>query len=146
MFPDMLSFFAEHWARMLAAALGVLGSAVGFVFARYAWISRNFLHKLNFSLNLEDGGVLDFMTVDEVELAHLFGAYPRFRLKLLARRAQKEGRAFLLFAHDKDAWTFLNVLLNHVSRLFGAGAVRTTWVARRRSSTCSVSRARFILR
>ncbi len=123
MFTLILSYIVEHWVKLLVYVVGFAGSVFGFLFARYTWLNRKFMHKLNFSLNLEDRGVLDFMTIDELDLAVLYDLYPRFRLMLLARRSKKAGRAFVLFQDPKEAWTILNVLLNHLSRLFGAGAI-----------------------
>ena len=81
------------------------------------------MNRLNFSLNLAEHGELDFMTVDEVEVSQLFSvAYARLRLMLLAREARKSGRAFIHFQDAQDAWTMLNVVLNHLSARFGVGA------------------------
>jgi hypothetical protein len=120
---QVASWLAEHWAKLAFALLGSVGTVVGFLWARYAWVSRNFMNRLNFSLNLAEAGTLDFMTVDEVEVAHLFpDAYVRLRLMLLARQARQAGRAFVHFANAQDAWTMLNVVLNHLSARFGVGA------------------------
>src|SRR5262245_10143010 len=109
MLEQVLPWLADHWGKLVFGLLGSVGTVFGFLGARYAWVSRKFMNRLNFSLNLEDGGRLDFMTVDEVEVAHLFtDAYARLRLMLLARQARKAGRAFLHFHDARDAWAMLN--------------------------------------
>src|SRR4051794_9910107 len=98
MLEMLLGWLAEHWGKLAFALLGSLGTVLGFLWARYAWVRRNFMNRLNFSLNLAEAGMLDFMTVDEIELAHLLtDVYVRFRLMLLARQSRKAGRAFVHF-------------------------------------------------
>jgi hypothetical protein len=119
----VLTWLLEHWAQTIVALFGSAGTVYTFFWARYAWVSRSFMNRLNFSLNLAEDGVLDFMTVDEVEVSHLFtDVYARLRLVYLARMARKARRAFLHFANEQDAWTMLNVVLNHLSARLGEGA------------------------
>jgi hypothetical protein len=119
----VLTWFVEHWTQMIVAVFGSAGTLYTFFWARYAWVSRSFMNRLNFSLNLADGGALDFMTVDEIEVSHLYtDAYSRLRLMYLARMARKARRAFIHFASDQDAWTMLNVVLNHLSARMSEGA------------------------
>jgi hypothetical protein len=90
--------------------------------ARYLWRRRQFLTRINFSLNFYEDGTLRFRTVRENDLAHaLLENAHAIRLLLRTARSKRPG-PFLLFNRE-EAWTILNTLLNELSALFAEGFV-----------------------
>lgn len=115
-----LSLIAENGQRVLLWVLGLLAFVPGLIWAWYSWKTRNFMNRMNSSINFKDDkGIFAFTTIDETELASLFNLFSRLLLTRLAR----QGTAFLYFKNQEEAWNYLNVILNHLSSKFGEGAL-----------------------
>lgn len=117
---QLLSLVADNWQRAAMWIVGLLAFVPGLIWAWYSWKTRNFMGRLNSSLNFKDEkGVFAFATLDETDLANLFSLFNRLLLTHLARSAT----AFLRFGNKEEAWHYLNVVLNHLSAKFGEGAL-----------------------
>lgn len=111
--------------RMLSVLVAVLtATAVGawtYWRARIAFALRQFLHRVNFSLNYLDGKVLRFRTLQESDLRDVL-LNNRHAVKLVTKAA---GRATLerpvLVFSKKEAWVVLNSVLNELSEQFAVG-------------------------
>lgn len=111
--------------RMLSVLVAVLTAAAAGAWtywrARIAFALRQFLHRVNFSLNYLDGKVLRFRTLQESDLRDVL-LNNRHAVKLVttaARRATLE-RPILEFS-KREAWVVLNSVLNELSEQFAAG-------------------------
>ncbi len=103
--------------------------------ARQMWRRRDFMRRINFTLNYIEGTTLKFRTLREDELADilLHNDHAQSVVLRAARRTTLE-RPFLDFTKD-DAWMVLNAVLNelseqfafgHLARSMGAGA-KSEW-------------------
>ncbi len=121
MFDHALTLAGNHWHHAVLWILGLLTFVPGLIWAWYKWRRRVFTHVLNASLNFKPAGgdLFAFATLDETRVGTLFDAYARLRLMHLARQQT----AFLHFHSEQEAWTFLNVVLNHLSSKFAEGAL-----------------------
>ncbi len=116
----LLSLAADNWQRAAMWIVGLLAFVPGLIWAWYSWKTRNFMGRVNSSVNFRDNkGVFAFATIDEADLASLFNLFSRLMLARLARQAP----AFLRFSGKEEAWNYLNVILNHLSSKFGEGAL-----------------------
>lgn len=112
---NIFHWLSEHWVKFLSF-LTFLTVVPAYLRARYLWRKREFLTRINFSLNFMDGNTLRFRTIRENDVAHaLLNNAHAIRVLFKAVRGERPG-AFLLFAKD-DAWTILNTLLNELSSL-----------------------------
>jgi hypothetical protein len=122
MFDNFLHQLSENWLRMLGL-LTFLTILPAYFRARYLWRRRQFLTRINFSLNFYDDGTLRFRTLRESDLRHaLLENMHAIRLLIKTARAKRPG-AFLLFKDREEAWTILNALLNELSAIFAEGFV-----------------------
>jgi hypothetical protein len=91
--------------------------------ARYLWKRRQFLTRINFSLNFCEDNTLKFRTLRETDLAHvLLNNTHAIRQLMKTARGRRRG-AFLLFKDREEAWTLLTTLLNELSAQFSDGYV-----------------------
>jgi hypothetical protein len=120
MFDYLGQWIAENWLKLFGL-LTFLTVLPAYFRARYLWRRRQFLTRMNFSLNFIEDGTLRFRTIRENDLAHvLLNNAHAIRLLLKAARARRPG-AFLLFKDREEAWTILNTLLNELSAQFSEG-------------------------
>jgi hypothetical protein len=115
---------SQYWFEALASLLLVaLGWTVGRWRARRAWTRRDFLGRINISLNSFEGGKLLIRTIVEKPLDDVFinrAAVDRVRA---AAQATSEQRPLLVLS-AADRWPVLNCVLNQVSERFAEGHLR----------------------
>jgi len=114
----------DHWAKFLTA--GVF-TAAGWALARYRanrdWKRREFLGRLNISLNVIDDGVLKIRTLSEKLCTEVFlNKVAVDRLTKAAQLTTKEN-PFVPMERE-DTWFYLNAVLNEVSEQFAEGLIR----------------------
>lgn len=120
MFQTLIDWISENWIKFLSM-LTFLTVIPTYLRARYVWRKRQFLTRINFSLNFFDGDTLRFRTIRECDVAHaLLNNAHAIRVLLKTARGERPG-AFLLFADKEEAWTILNTLLNELSSQFAEG-------------------------
>jgi len=123
---DLLrDFLHENWLKM---ATGALLMGVGWFFgrrrARNDWKNKEFLHRLNVSLNvIQPGQPLRIRTLIEKPCSEVFlNAVAVDAVTRAARRTTEQMP--LLPLPKEDYWHYLNAVLNEVSEQFAQGQVR----------------------
>ena len=114
----------DHWIKFVISAC-LLG--IGVWWGRWrtyvAWTRKEFLGRLNISLNSIEDGVLKIRTLVEKDLREVF--LNRFAVEAIRKAA---GRTTpenpLLPLGDDDKWYLLNAVLNEVSEKFAEGYLR----------------------
>ena len=114
----------DHWVKFVIS-LCLLG--IGVWWGRWrtyvAWTRKEFLGRLNISLNSIEDGVLKIRTLVEKDLREVF--LNRFAVEAIRKAA---GRTTpenpLLPLGDDDKWYLLNAVLNEVSEKFAEGYLR----------------------
>lgn len=120
MIDTIVLWVSENWIKFLSF-LTFLTVIPAYLRARYLWRKRQFLTRINFSLNFMDGNTLRFRTIRENDVAHaLLNNAHAIRTLLRAARADRPG-AFLLFDDKEEAWTILTTLLNELSSQLAEG-------------------------
>lgn len=115
----IFTWLSENWLKFISF-LTFLTVVPAYLRARYLWRKRQFLTRINFSLNFMDGNTLRFRTIRENDVAHaLLNNAHAIRVLFKAVRGERSG-AFLLFDKE-DAWTILNTLLNELSSQLAEG-------------------------
>lgn len=114
----------DHAAKIVTAAVLM---AVGWFFGRRraeaAWRKREFLDRLNVSLNSIEGGVLKIRTLSEKRCEDVFlNVSASDQVMAMARKTTLQDP--LLPISKDDAWFFLNAVLNDLSEQFAAGYLR----------------------
>ncbi len=111
----------EHWTSILGTAVAILAGLVAWWRTRAAWLRREFLHRVNFSLNYVEGNVLRFRTLQESDLrevllnnSHAVGLVT----KAVGKTTLEDP---ILHLPDREAWVILNSVLNELSEQFAAG-------------------------
>ncbi len=124
-FIDVLIDIAtEYW---LALPFSLLGLLVGTLWGRWRawrqWSRREFLHRLNISLNTIQDGYLRIRTVLEKDLLEVMLNRVAVDEVLVAASKATEKDPMLPLP-EEDAWFLLNGVLNEVSELFAVGLVK----------------------
>ena len=129
----------NHWVELLtAAAFTLVGYFLGNWKAKGRWRRREFLDRVNFSLNRIEPpaadakpaegepappGTLRFRTLAEVNVTEVFpNAEARARVAAAAR--QTTAADPILPLPESDYWYYLNAVLNELSERFAAGWLR----------------------
>ena len=125
---DLIEFFfeklEENWVKIVSAMiLTALGWAFGYWRARRNWTRREFLDRLNFSLNSLDGGMLKIRTLAEVDADAVFLNSEAARRVVAAAGRTTAADPILPLPKD-DYWYYLNAVLNEVSERFAVGLLR----------------------
>jgi hypothetical protein len=129
MFEQFLSaitdFIHDNWMKVLT---GFVLMALGWVFgrrkARSDWRKREFLHRLNVSLNLLlPGEPLQIRTLLEKTCDEVFlNAVAAENIATAARKTKPDNP--LLPLPKEDYWQYLNAALNEIAEKFSAGEIR----------------------
>lgn len=114
----------DNWLKLVMSAV-LLG--IGVWWGRWrtyvAWARKEFLGRLNISLNSIDSGVLKIRTLIEKDLQEVFlNRFAVETVKKAAARTTPENP--LLPLADDDKWYLLNAALNEVSERFAEGYLR----------------------
>lgn len=112
---------ATHGARIFsAAAFTLAGWALAQWRANRAWRRREFLGRVNFSLNSIADGTLKIRTLCEKSSADVFlNAFAVKRLNQLAMQTTESDPVIPI--PREDCWYFLNAVLNELSEQFAVG-------------------------
>lgn len=121
---SLLERLDEHWAKLVTASLFM---AVGWLFGRRQaksnWQKKEFLHRLNVSLNQIDNGTLRIRTLLEKTCHEVFLNEVAAEAVVAAARKTTEADPILRLSKD-DYWYYLNAVLNEVSERFAEGQLR----------------------
>jgi hypothetical protein len=120
----LLDYVRENWNRMLWAAVSLaVGWYLGRQRARAEWQRREFLHRLNISLNVLRDGTLRIRTIAELSCEAVFlNKLAVATIDGAARRTTPEDP--LLPLPQADYWYYLNAVLNEVAERFAEGHLR----------------------
>lgn len=111
----------EHWAKFaVAAAFMLVGWFFGRRKERHNWEKREFLDRLNVSLNSLVDGTLRIRTVLEKPAEEVF-LNKVATTRLLQYAAQTVPGQPIIPIPDHDRWYYLNAVLNEVSEHFSGG-------------------------
>ena len=115
---------AEHWLELVISLAAVLvGVWWGRRQARKRWKKREFLDRINISLNSIQDDALQIRTIMEADLQEVFHNSAAVEMVLAAARETTLGTPILPVAQE-DCWFLLNAVLNEVSEKFAAGLIR----------------------
>lgn len=114
----------RHWSQI---ALTLLGLWIGAWWTRRRaarqWQRKEFIDRLNVSLNILADGKLQIRTILEASHEEIF--LNRIAIDKVQRAARRTTEANPLLTLDKDdAWFLLNAVLNEISEKLAAGHVR----------------------
>lgn len=123
-------FIDDNWMKLVTGfALMILGWYFGKRKAHTDWQKREFLHRLNISLNLllpdptQQGHFLQIRTILEKSCHDIFlNSVASDAVEKAARRTTPENP--LLPLPQKDYWYYLNSVLNEVAEKFALGEIR----------------------
>ena len=125
---DLIEFAFEkledNWVKIVSALLlTAVGWAIGYWRAKRNWTRREFLDRLNVSLNTIEGGTLKIRTLAEVEAETVFLNREATR-RIVAAAGRTTAADPLLPLPKEDYWYYLNAVLNEVAERFAAGTLR----------------------
>jgi hypothetical protein len=121
---QLLQNIRDHGTKLLAAAVfTILGWGVGRWRARRAWAKRDFLNRLNFSLNILQDGKLHIRTLMEKSCEDVFLNQSASEQVLACARQTTATNPFLPLP-KADYWYFLNQILNELAEKFATGQLR----------------------
>lgn len=120
----IFEYLNEHWIKLVVAVFFTgTGWFIGKRRARREWRSREFLGRLNFSLNTIDDGVLKIRTLSEKSCEEVFlNQVAAERATAAAKKTTPEDPTLPL--KKDDYWYYLNAVLNEVSEQFAEGLIR----------------------
>jgi hypothetical protein len=130
-FIDWLWSLWEHpWVHFLGTHAGpfALGFAASWLTHWLAWrrfAAREFLHRVNFSLNYVENNQLRLRTLKESDIDQIIlnNRHGRNMLLAAARRAKSSAKTPFLEMAPDDTFLVLNAILNELSQSFAAGAL-----------------------
>lgn len=123
-FKTIVSEVQEHFLKVLVGfVLMGLGWYFGQWRAHFNWKNREFLDRLNFSLNWIEGGTLRLRTLAEKPCEDVFLNLTATTAVLNAAKQTTESQAILPLP-DEDYWYYLNSVLNELSMQFAEGHLR----------------------
>lgn len=119
-----LELVKKHWHEILVSlSTLVFGAWWGRRRARRDWARKEFLDRINFSLNSVEGGTLRIRTLVEMNTIDVF--LNKVATELINDAAAKTTAASALLPLEKDdRWFLLNAVLNELSERFAEGCVR----------------------
>ncbi len=121
---QLLQNIQDHGSKLLAAAVFTfLGWGVGRWRARRAWQRRDFLNRLNFSLNIIQDGRLFIRTLMEKSCEEVFLNQTAVERVLASAKQTTAANPFLPLARE-DYWYYLNQILNDLSEKFAEGPLK----------------------
>ena len=101
----------------------ILGWGVGRWRARRAWQKRDFLNRLNFSLNLLQDGKLQIRTLMEKSCEDVFLNQSASERVLASAKQTTAAHPFLPLP-QADYWYYLNQVLNELAEKFATGPLK----------------------
>jgi len=118
-------FLREHWVKALVSgAVFLVGIWWGKWRAWRRWTRRDFLHRLNISLNTIEQGRLKIRTLVEKDMIEiLLNEAAVDQMQAAAKRAT-QAEPILRFRDADESWYFLNAVLNEVSEKFALGHIK----------------------
>jgi hypothetical protein len=122
---DFVSDLAkDHWQKILISLLSLLfGAWYGKHRAKRNWAKKEFLDRINFSLNSVVDGTLRIRTLVEKNVTEVFlNSVAVDKVNHAAGRTTEQS-PFLPLAKE-DRWFLLNAVLNEVSEKFAEGFLR----------------------
>lgn len=119
----ILNYAEEHWIKFLTAAVFMfVGWILGQRRERRNWEKKEFLDRLNVSLNILKEGKLHIRTLIEKDCEDVFlNDIARKRVLKAAHKTTKDDP--ILPLPQDEYWHFLNPILNEVSERFAIGMV-----------------------
>ena len=122
-FEVVAGFLRDHWLEFALPLLGLLAGAYwGRRRAGREWARKQFVRRLNVSLNSLDGGVLRIRTLLEKDARDVFlNDVAVDRLVAAASRTTGDDPILPL---GEDSWFLLNAVLNVVSERYSEGFLR----------------------
>jgi len=120
----VIGLLRDHWPALVFSLVGLFaGAAWGRWRAWRQWSRKEFLHRLNVSLNTIQDGCLRIRTVLEKDLLDvLLNRVAVDEVLVAASKATEQDP--MLPIPEKDAWYLMNGVLNEVSELFAVGLVK----------------------
>lgn len=114
----------EHGSKLLAAAVfTVIGWGIGRWRSRRAWRNRDFLNRLNFSLNLLVDGKLLIRTLMEKSCEEVFLNQSAAEAVLASAKRTTAANPLLPLPNE-DTWYFLNQVLNELAEKFAEAPLK----------------------
>ncbi|MBX3444100.1 MAG: hypothetical protein KF774_16975 [Planctomyces sp.] len=124
MLDTLLNNLRDHGIKyLMAAAFGAIGWFIGHRRARARWRKREFLDRLNVSLNVLVEGRLLIRTLLEKSCTEVFLNQSAVEAVTSAARRTTEQNPLLQLPVE-DAWYYLNAVLNEIAEKFADGQVR----------------------
>ncbi len=121
---QLLQQIRDHGTKLLAAAVfTVIGWGVGRWRARRAWQKRDFLNRLNFSLNIIHDGRLWIRTLMEKSCEDVFLNQSASERVLSSAKQTTATNPFLPLP-KADYWYYLNQVLNELAEKFATGQLK----------------------
>lgn len=131
---DLLEYVRDNW-EPLALAVSLIVALIAYLKTRATWKSRNFMSRVNLSLNYVEDNKLKIRTLREDDIGRiLLGNKHGKRLLLRAARKTTVGEPFLSLPQP-DAWVVLNAILNELSEQFADGFLARSMGLSTRSAT-----------
>lgn len=122
--PLVWQFLRENWSKIVFSVICLtLGAAWGRWRSYRQWRRREFVGRLNISLNSIVDGKLIMRTLREDSLEEIFLNTEAVRMILAAAKKSTIDTPVLEFPKN-DAWFLLNSVLNVVSEQFSIGLVK----------------------
>lgn len=117
-------YLEEHWVELLVAlATMAFGWFLGAWRSRNKWANKEFLDRLNISLNVVHGGQLLIRTVSEKSCEDVFlSKLAADNLRDAANSTTAENP--ILELNKDDYWYYLNAVLNEISEQFAEGQIK----------------------
>jgi len=114
----------EHWLKVLLIAVSTaIGWGLGKFRARRQWTKREFLNRLNISLNSIQNNQLLIRTLYEDMMSEVMLNTQAEANVVQAARGTTPDNPLLDFPKD-DYWHYLNPVLNQISEQFSTGLIR----------------------
>jgi hypothetical protein len=114
----------DHGSKLLAAAVfTVIGWGIGRWRSRRAWRNRDFLNRLNFSLNLLVDGKLLIRTLMEKSCEEVFLNQSAVEAVLASAKRTTAANPLLPLPKE-DTWYFLNQVLNELAEKFAEAPLK----------------------
>lgn len=134
----LVEWLQGNWVKAVGSlGLLALGWVVGRWRAQQRWRSKEFLDRLNFSLNLIEVGVLRIRTLIEKDCDDVFlNREALVRLRRVVGKTTPEDP--LIPIYREEVWYYLNAALNEVSEKFAEGHLR-------RDNGLAVTTSRYLL-
>lgn len=121
---SLYDYLSDNWPELvwlLAAAF--MASFLAGRRARMQWERREFLDRLNVSLNSIDNGCLKIRTILEMDVRGIFlNRTAAERIVALSKKTTESDP--LIPIPSSDRWYYLNAVLNEVSERFAVGQLR----------------------